>query len=109
MKGYNVMMPMGWDAFGMPEENAALNNGVAPAAWTYENIDYMKNQMQSMGLAVDWSREVATCNPDYYRWNQWFFLQFYRNGLAYRANAPVNWCPSCVTVLANEQVIDGLG
>jgi len=109
MKGYNVLMPMGWDAFGMPAENAALNNGVAPAAWTYDNIAYMKKQMQSMGLAIDWSREVATCNPDYYRWNQWLFLKMLEKGIAYRKTGTVNWDPVDQTVLANEQVIDGRG
>lgn len=109
MNGYNVLMPMGWDAFGMPAENAALNNGVAPAAWTYDNIAYMKKQMQSMGLAIDWSREVATCSPDYYRWNQWLFLKMLEKGIAYRKTGTVNWDPEDQTVLANEQVIDGRG
>ena len=98
MKGYNVLMPMGWDAFGMPAENAALNNGVAPAAWTYDNIAYMKKQMQSMGLAIDWSREVATCSPDYYRWNQWLFLKMLEKGIAYRKTGTVNWDPVDMTV-----------
>lgn len=109
MNGNNVLMPMGWDAFGMPAENAALNNGVAPAAWTYDNIAYMKKQMQSMGLAIDWSREVATCSPDYYRWNQWLFLKMLEKGIAYRKTGTVNWDPVDQTVLANEQVIDGRG
>ncbi|RLK44161.1 leucine--tRNA ligase [Cupriavidus plantarum] len=109
MNGHNVLMPMGWDAFGMPAENAALNNGVAPAAWTYDNIAYMKKQMQSMGLAIDWSREVATCSPDYYRWNQWLFLKMLERGIAYRKTGTVNWDPVDQTVLANEQVIDGRG
>ncbi|MGO4814182.1 leucine--tRNA ligase [Cupriavidus sp. 2MCAB6] len=109
MNGHNVLMPMGWDAFGMPAENAALNNGVAPAAWTYDNIAYMKRQMQSMGLAIDWSREVATCSPDYYRWNQWLFLKMLEKGIAYRKTGTVNWDPVDQTVLANEQVIDGRG
>ncbi|MGO4328833.1 leucine--tRNA ligase [Cupriavidus sp. 2TAF22] len=109
MTGHNVLMPMGWDAFGMPAENAALNNGVAPAAWTYDNIAYMKRQMQSMGLAIDWSREVATCSPDYYRWNQWLFLKMLEKGIAYRKTGTVNWDPVDQTVLANEQVIDGRG
>jgi leucyl-tRNA synthetase len=109
MNGNNVLMPMGWDAFGMPAENAALNNGVAPAAWTYDNIAYMKKQMQSMGLAIDWSREVATCSPDYYRWNQWLFLKMLEKGVAYRKTGTVNWDPVDQTVLANEQVIDGRG
>ena len=109
MKGYNVLMPMGWDAFGMPAENAALNNNVPPAKWTYENIAYMKKQMQAMGLAIDWSREFATCQPEYYRWNQWFFLQMLDKGIAYRKTQVVNWDPIDQTVLANEQVIDGRG
>ncbi|AXF85564.1 Leucine--tRNA ligase [Ephemeroptericola cinctiostellae] len=109
MKGYNVLMPMGWDAFGMPAENAALNNNVPPAKWTYENIAYMKKQMQAMGLAIDWSREFATCQPEYYRWNQWFFLQMLEKGIAYRKTQVVNWDPIDQTVLANEQVIDGRG
>ena len=109
MKGYNVLMPMGWDAFGMPAENAALNNNVPPAAWTYDNIAYMKKQMKSMGLAIDWSREVATCSPDYYRWNQWLFLKMLEKGIAYRKTQVVNWDPVDQTVLANEQVIDGRG
>ncbi|WP_137923293.1 leucine--tRNA ligase [Cupriavidus sp. 2SB] len=109
MNGRNVLMPMGWDAFGMPAENAALNNKVAPAAWTYDNIAYMKKQMQSMGLAIDWSREVATCSPDYYRWNQWLFLKMLEKGIAYRKTGTVNWDPVDQTVLANEQVIDGKG
>ncbi len=109
MKGMNVLMPMGWDAFGLPAENAALKNGVPPAQWTYENIAYMKKQMQSMGLAIDWSREVATCDPDYYRWNQWLFLKMLEKGIAYRKTQVVNWDPVDQTVLANEQVIDGRG
>ncbi len=109
MSGYNVLMPMGWDAFGLPAENAALKNGVPPAKWTYENIAYMKKQMQAMGLAIDWSREVATCSPDYYRWNQWLFLKMLEKGIAYRKTQIVNWDPVDQTVLANEQVIDGKG
>ena len=109
MQGYNVLMPMGWDAFGMPAENAALNNNVPPAAWTYDNIAYMKKQMDAMGLAIDWSREVATCKPDYYRWNQWIFLKMLEKGVAYRKTQVVNWDPIDQTVLANEQVIDGRG
>jgi leucyl-tRNA synthetase len=109
MSGYNVLMPMGWDAFGLPAENAALKNGVPPAQWTYENIAYMKKQMQAMGLAIDWSREVATCDPDYYHWNQWLFLKMLEKGIAYRKTQVVNWDPVDQTVLANEQVIDGKG
>ncbi|TFZ01769.1 leucine--tRNA ligase [Ramlibacter humi] len=109
MNGYNVLMPMGWDAFGLPAENAALKNGVPPAKWTYENIAYMKGQMQAMGLAIDWSREVATCDPDYYKWNQWLFLKMLEKGIAYRKTQVVNWDPVDQTVLANEQVIDGKG
>ncbi len=109
MKGYNVLMPMGWDAFGLPAENAALKNGVPPAKWTYENIAYMKKQMQAMGLAIDWSREVATCDATYYKWNQWLFLKMLEKGIAYRKTQVVNWDPVDQTVLANEQVIDGRG
>ncbi|ABE46488.1 leucine--tRNA ligase [Polaromonas sp. JS666] len=109
MKGYNVLMPMGWDAFGLPAENAAMKNGVPPAQWTYDNIAYMKKQMQAMGLAIDWSREVATCDPSYYKWNQWLFLKMLEKGIAYRKTQVVNWDPVDQTVLANEQVIDGKG
>ncbi|MCX7742411.1 MAG: leucine--tRNA ligase [Tepidimonas sp.] len=109
MKGYNVLMPMGWDAFGLPAENAAIKNGVPPAQWTYDNIAYMKRQMQAMGLAIDWSREIATCSPDYYKWNQWLFLKMLEKGIAYRKTQVVNWDPVDQTVLANEQVIDGRG
>ncbi len=109
MKGFNVLMPMGWDAFGLPAENAALKNGVPPAKWTYENIAYMKKQMQAMGLAIDWSREVATCDATYYKWNQWLFLKMLEKGIAYRKTQVVNWDPVDQTVLANEQVIDGKG
>ncbi len=109
MKGYNVLMPMGWDAFGLPAENAALKNNVPPAQWTYDNIAYMKKQMQAMGLAVDWSREIATCDPTYYKWNQWLFLKMLDKGIAYRKTQVVNWDPVDMTVLANEQVIDGKG
>jgi leucyl-tRNA synthetase len=109
MKGYNVLMPMGWDAFGLPAENAAFKNGVPPAKWTYENIAYMKKQMQAMGLAIDWSREVATCDASYYKWNQWLFLKMLEKGVAYRKTQVVNWDPVDQTVLANEQVIDGKG
>jgi len=109
MRGYNVLMPMGWDAFGLPAENAALKNKVPPAKWTYENIAYMKKQMQAMGLAIDWLREVATCDPTYYKWNQWLFLKMLEKGIAYRKTQVVNWDPVDQTVLANEQVIDGRG
>ncbi|MCM2340359.1 leucine--tRNA ligase [Rhodoferax sp.] len=109
MQGFNVLMPMGWDAFGLPAENAALKNGVPPAKWTFENIAYMKQQMQAMGLAIDWSREVATCTPEYYKWNQWLFLKMLERGIAYRKTQVVNWDPVDMTVLANEQVIDGKG
>jgi leucyl-tRNA synthetase len=109
MKGFNVLMPMGWDAFGLPAENAAMANGVAPAKWTYDNIATMKRQMQSMGLAIDWSREIATCTPAYYRWNQWLFLKMRERGIAYLKTGTVNWDPVDQTVLANEQVVDGRG
>ncbi len=107
MKGYNVLHPMGFDAFGLNAENAAIERGIHPHTWTMDNMENMRRQLRSMGPMYDWDREVVTCAPDYYKWNQWFFLQLYKNGLAYRANAPVNWCPSCQTVLANEQVIQG--
>jgi leucyl-tRNA synthetase len=109
MKGYNVLMPMGWDAFGLPAENAAMKNKVPPAQWTYSNIAHMKGQMQAMGLAIDWSREVTTCAPDYYKWNQWLFLKMLKAGIAERRTQVVNWDPVDQTVLANEQVIDGRG
>ncbi|MGA0037057.1 MAG: leucine--tRNA ligase [Burkholderiaceae bacterium] len=109
MQGYNVLMPMGWDAFGLPAENAAMANGVAPAAWTYDNIQTMKRQMLSMGLAIDWSRETATCKSDYYKWNQWLFLKMREKGIAYLKTGTVNWDPVDQTVLANEQVVDGKG
>ncbi len=109
MQGKNVLQPMGWDAFGMPAENAAMKNNVAPAKWTYENIAYMKNQLKSLGLAVDWTREVTTCKPDYYRWEQWLFTRLFEKGVIYRKNGTVNWDPIDQTVLANEQVIDGRG
>ncbi|WP_151636563.1 leucine--tRNA ligase [Noviherbaspirillum aerium] len=109
MNGYNVLMPMGWDAFGMPAENAAMANGVPPAQWTYSNIEYMKKQMQAMGLAIDWSREMTACKPDYYKWNQWMFLKMLEKGIIYKKTGTVNWDPVDQTVLANEQVIDGRG
>ena len=108
MEGFNVIHPMGFDAFGMPAENAAIKNGVKPSDWTYSNIDNMKRQQREMGLSYDWDREVATCRPDYYKWTQWLFELFYKRGLAYKKKAYVNWCDTCGTVLANEQVIDGL-
>ena len=105
MQGHNVLHPMGWDAFGLPAENAAIKNNTPPRQWTLQNISAMKAQMKRLGFAYDWSKELATCLPDYYRWNQWFFLKLYEKGLAYRKNAKVNWCPECATVLANEQVL----
>ena len=107
MRGYNVMHPMGWDAFGLPAENAALKNNTPPREWTLANIAAMKRQFQRLGMGFDWATEVTTCFPDYYHWNQWFFLRMYEKGLAYRKKSKVNWCPECATVLANEQVIDG--
>ncbi|WP_159990934.1 leucine--tRNA ligase [Pelistega ratti] len=109
MKGYNVLMPMGWDAFGMPAENAAIKSNVPPAQWTYANIDYMKSQLKAMGFAIDWSREMTACDPEYYRWNQWMFLKMLEKGIAYRKTQVVNWDPVDNTVLANEQVVDGRG
>ena len=109
LNGFNVLQPMGWDAFGMPAENAAMQNNVAPAAWTYENIAYMKKQLKSLGFAFDWEREIATCTPEYYRWEQWLFTKLYQKGVVYRKNGNVNWDPVDQTVLANEQVIDGRG
>jgi leucyl-tRNA synthetase len=107
LRGYNVLHPMGWDAFGLPAENAAIKHSVHPSEWTYKNIDNMKKQLNRMGLSYDWEREVTTCSPEYYKWNQWFFLKMLERGLAYRKYSYVNWCPACATVLANEQVIDG--
>ena len=107
MQGKNVLQPMGWDAFGLPAENAAIQNHTAPAKWTHENIAYMKSQLKSLGFGIDWSRELATCEPDYYKWEQWFFTKLYEKGLVYKKTSAVNWCPNDATVLANEQVIDG--
>ena len=107
MRGYNVLHPMGWDAFGLPAENAALKNNTPPREWTLANIDGMKRQFERLGMGFDWATEVTTCLPEYYRWNQWFFLRMYEKGLAYRKKSKVNWCPECATVLANEQVVDG--
>ena len=109
MRGKNVLQPMGWDAFGLPAENAAINNNVPPARWTYENIAYMKKQLRLLGFAIDWERELTTCDPAYYRWNQWFFLRMLERGIAYKKTQVVNWDPVDQTVLANEQVIDGRG
>src|SRR5256886_3319472 len=107
MNGYNVLHPMGWDSFGLPAENAAISAKVPPREWTLRNIANMKAQMKRLGFGYDWSREITTCLPDYYKWNQWFFLKLYRRGLAYRKKSKVNWCPKCATVLANEQVVNG--
>ncbi len=109
LKGFNVMQPMGWDAFGLPAENAAIKNGIPPASWTRDNIDYMRGQMRQLGFGIDWSREFATCDPEYYHWEQWFFIKLYEKGLVYRKSSVVNWDPVDQTVLANEQVVDGRG
>ncbi|MGH9640334.1 MAG: class I tRNA ligase family protein, partial [Bryobacteraceae bacterium] len=107
MRGYNVLHPMGWDAFGLPAENAAIKRGMHPREWTLSNIAHMKAQMRRLGFALDWNREISTCEPEYYRWNQWFFLKMFERGLAYRKEALLNWCSECCTVLANEQVVNG--
>ncbi|MCD5402144.1 class I tRNA ligase family protein, partial [candidate division NPL-UPA2 bacterium] len=107
MRGYNVLAPMGWDAFGLPAENAAILENIHPAVSTREHIRKMKEQLNQWGVLYDWSRELATCEPDYYKWTQWLFLKLYEKGLAYKKLAPVNWCPSCSTTLANEEVVDG--
>ena len=107
MQGYNVLHPMGWDSFGLPAENAAIKHGAHPAEWTSRNIAEMRAQLKQLGFSYDWSREVATYSEDYYRWMQWIFIQFFKKGLAYKKENPVNWCPSCQTVLANEQVVEG--
>ena len=107
MRGFNVLHPFGWDAFGLPAENAAIKNGTHPETWTLENIAHMKGQLQRLGISYAWERELATCLPDYYKWNQWIFLKMLERDLAYRKRSTVNWCPSCQTVLANEQVVDG--
>ncbi len=108
MQGFNVLHPMGWDAFGMPAENAAIAHNSHPAKWTYENIDTMRSQLKSLGFSYDWDREIATCSPEYYRWEQWLFLKMYEKGMAYRKESYVNWCEPCQTVLANEQVEAGM-
>jgi leucyl-tRNA synthetase len=105
MQGYNVLHPMGFDAFGLPAENAAIKRGIHPYKWTMDNIDNMRHQLKSIGACYDWDREVITCQPDYYKWTQWFFLKLYEAGLAYKTKAPANWCGQCQTVLANEQVL----
>ncbi|MEP7337567.1 MAG: class I tRNA ligase family protein, partial [Acidobacteriota bacterium] len=107
MQGFNVLHPIGWDAFGMPAENAAIKNNARPDKWTFENIDSMRAQLEQLGFSYDWRREIATCTPEYYRWNQWFFIQMWKQGLLYRRNATVNWCVKCNTSLANEQAEGG--
>ena len=107
MRGYNVLHPMGWDSFGLPAENAAIKHQVHPVDWTLKNMANMRQQLKSLGISYDWEREVATCLPDYYKFTQWIFLQLYKHNLAYKKKAAVNWCPSCATVLANEQVVEG--
>src|SRR3989304_10235838 len=107
MRGHNVLPPIGWDAFGLPAENAAIKRGVPPKEWTYANIDQQRRSFKRMGMSFDWSREFNTCDPDYYKWTQWLFVKFFERGLAYRKTAPANWCPNDATVLANEQVING--
>ncbi|MCB1704961.1 MAG: class I tRNA ligase family protein, partial [Halioglobus sp.] len=107
MQGKNVLQPMGWDAFGLPAENAAIKHRVPPAQWTAQNIDYMREQLRRLGFAYDWDRELATCDPSYYRWEQWFFTRLFDKGMAYKKKAEVNWCETDQTVLANEQVVDG--
>ena len=109
LNGFNVLQPMGWDAFGLPAENAAIQNKTAPDKWTYENIAHMKQQLKELGLAIDWKREIATCDSSYYKWEQWLFIQLFKKGLIYKKTAMVNWDPVDQTVLANEQVIDGRG
>ena len=108
MQGFNVLHPIGWDAFGLPAENAAIKHGLHPAKWTYDNIDTMRTQLSRLGYSYDWRRELATCHPGYYKWEQLFFLKLYEKGLIYRKMSPQNWCSTCHTVLANEQVVDGL-
>lgn len=107
MQGFNLLHPIGWDSFGLPAENAAMKNGANPAVWTDENIAYMTKQLKMLGISYDWNREVTTCKPDYYKWTQWLFLQFYKKGLAYKKEAAVNWCDTCATVLAFFKTKDG--
>ena len=109
MNGFNVLQPMGWDAFGLPAENAAIQNKTAPAEWTYQNINHMRGQLKELGLAVDWEREIATCSVEYYKWEQWLFLQLFKKNMIYKKTSIVNWDPIDQTVLANEQVVDGKG